>query len=203
MLKRREISQDMLKKKCQTCKESILCKVDNCSYCQTACIGVNDEEPLVKMEHRMLGDDTIALSSNDNRYFTIGAFENGPARKLILRLLNVKNADRVSRLIVLAEMKSKTVEKEAGDVPKKPLIIDTARVLSKSNNTKMEIQLHGVNDTISNDQMRIVTGVNVELDKAMELKKKNGEAHHLTPMEIEEAINKALAIVCKMKLSVN
>lgn len=189
MLQRRELNQDKLKlKNCQMCRESILCKMDrNCAHCAKACEGVIVNDDVVGMENRGV------LTPQDSRYYALGAFENGAAFKLIIRLLNVNNPETIGRIIVLSETKAKDKsEKSKANL----LVMDVANVFNQKNDkTPLSMQLHNVESKPTKEQMKLISGVNVELDAALDEKKRKGEEQRLTPEEIDEAIKKAFTVV--------
>lgn len=192
MMQRRELSQDKIRRNnCKMCKEGIQCKLHHkCDHCRRYC---NEEEAEEKQDDSRLesrANPNSGLSEDESRFYTLGSFASGPAQKLLLRLLNARNIETLDQVVLLAQMRGKVANLDE----KRPLIIDSANVFLKNGDRKTPIdtELHPAD---GKDCLKLISGVNAELDAAMDNKKKlTGEAH-LTPKEIDETISKAIAKV--------
>lgn len=200
-LERRDIHKDLMKKRCEVCKESPLCKtLGKCDTCKKICETEpvketkreNDEADLMSLQSRSNADS--GLNENENRYFTVGAFGTGPTQKLLARLLHIKEMNNIRRLIVLAETKAKNPVDETAH----PLVIDTAHVFTRNNgqHNLVDVEVHDVNNNEHDmNEVLLTQQVNKELDMAMEVKKQERGDSHLTPEEVDKIIDHAVAQV--------
>lgn len=200
-LERRDVHKDLMRKRCEVCKESPLCKsLGKCETCKKVCEieppkeakRENDKAEIVSLQSR--SNANSGLNENENRYFTVGAFGPGPTQNLLARLLHVKEMNNIRRLIVLAETKAKNTVDETAH----PLVIDTAHVFTRNNGklNQIDVEVHNVNSKQHDENEALLTQqVNKELDMAMEVKKQERGDSHLTPEEVDKIIDHAVSQV--------
>ncbi|GJQ86428.1 hypothetical protein Trydic_g10335 [Trypoxylus dichotomus] len=206
-LGRRDTTFALLKRSCENCWNSLMCKTKGkCESCKKICDKVEavyEEmqvyEPIDQKSNQteILGvsnkmsesvQEEGGLYYGENRYYTLGSFQPGPIYSLLAKLLNINNMEHVEQLLILAKTKSKKPIKT-----ERPVVIDTAHVftLNQGRPSKVDVEVHEVNGGDSNIDS-FALELDKEIEKAMKMKKKKSGASHLAPSEIDNIIWKAI-----------
>lgn len=149
-----------------------------------------DQSDLVGVQNRI--NDPVknqgGLSYGENRYYTVGSFAPGPVQALLAKLLNIKEAEPIAQLVILAKTKSPQPTK-----PVRPVVIDTAHVfsLNRGGPSKLDVEIHEVQGGAGNVDS-IASELDKEIEKAMKEKQKTSGTTHLAPSEIDNIILRAM-----------
>lgn len=213
-LGRRDTAYTLLKKSCDNCMNSPLCKSrGKCDSCKKICdklepsfdqaaeeIQIDDttnsnseHEQIVGVPNR-IGNPTQqqdGLSYGENRYYTVGSFPPGAVHHLLAKLLNIKDVEHIEQLLILAKAKSVEPIK-----PVRPVFIDTAHVftLNRGKPSRLDVEIHEVGKSNS-EANALASELDKEIEKAMNEKMKSSGSTYLAPDEIDRIILKKLGQV--------
>lgn len=160
-------------------------------------VDVARETPPAEKSTQSAGDDDAAgLSESEDRLYTLGAYSDGPLRRLLAKILRVQSP-RMDSIVLMGKMRSKHSKPEVV----KPFVIDTAHVFTTSGNPDKELnlELHPVDG--NGLDVELTEEVNRELDLAIERKKAISGKSQLTSEEVDRIIARVVSLVYMKKKS--
>ncbi|XP_071052431.1 uncharacterized protein [Onthophagus taurus] len=181
-----------LKTKCTSCKIQNKCKAqDNCLPCEEICDKYQQssfKKPVESVGMAQRSSENASTNENEDRYYTVGAFKEGPIQRLLQKLLNLSNKSQTDHMIIMVKPKSKNPRPASH-----PVVIDTAHVFTTNdgNDKRLELELHKVKN-VNKPTEELVEKLDEKFENIVEDKKKANMDPHLMPEEIDEIIEEAL-----------
>ncbi|KAF5283350.1 hypothetical protein FQR65_LT13899 [Abscondita terminalis] len=195
----RDTVTDSKRKRCESCRKLKRCKVyQKCDICNVVCKDV-DISQLNTSETALVGDarnetatdnDNSSVisnssSSNSDRFYTIDKIEPGPKHDILARLLNIPKKDGLGNLVILEQPKEERKTNES------PVIIDTANVFNKSEESELNADIIPVDNDNNQVRPELRTKIEKEVNMAVEEKQRLLNDSKLSKDELGQIVKHA------------